>query len=101
VAANLQEARLAHANLQKAKLEDANLQQAFLFHADLRGAYLEAANLREAYLFIAKLDEYTTLPDEATWTPDTDMARFTDPDYPDFWLSDDEWSPAYLGKDDN
>ena len=28
--------------------------------------------------------EYTALPDGTSWTPDTDMARFTDPEHLDF-----------------
>jgi len=38
-----------------------------------------------AHLERAKLAEHTTLPDGTRWKPDTDLARFTDPDHPDFW----------------
>jgi len=90
--ANLQEARLIGGNLQGAFLDGTNLQGATLFQADLQGASLEFANLREANLQWANLNENTTLPDGTKWTPDTDMARFTDPDHPDFWQPDAEVS---------
>jgi len=86
--ANLQEARLIGVNLQGAFLDGTNLQGANLFQADLQGASLEFANLREANLQWANLNENTTLPDGTKWTPDTNMARFTDPDHPDFWRPD-------------
>jgi hypothetical protein len=91
--ANLQEARLHRANLQEARLADANLQEAALWSAKLQGANLAGASLREAQLWGAELDENATLPDGTKWTPDTDvvesMARFTDPDRPDFWQPPD------------
>ncbi len=85
VMANLQRAMLAHANLQGAYLWEASLQGAYLGMANLQGAHLTGANLQGAYL-----DQYTILPDGTRWTPDTDMARFTDPDHPDFWRPDAE-----------
>jgi uncharacterized protein YjbI with pentapeptide repeats len=110
---NLQEAYLAEAKLQKAFLVQADLQQAclpktnlqgvLLAWANLKGAYLEkadlqgailvgadlqGANLREANLERTEFNKGTTLPDGTKWTPDTDMARFTDPNYPDFWRPD-------------
>jgi uncharacterized protein YjbI with pentapeptide repeats len=103
IMANLQGANLFRANLQRANLSGANLQEAFLSWADLQGASLEDTKLQEADLTMAnlqganlaganlqnaKFDEYTTLPDGTNWTPDTDMARFTDPDHPDFWRPD-------------
>jgi hypothetical protein len=39
----------------------------------------------------------TTLPDGTKWTLDADVARFNDPDHPEFWRSDDPSSPAYRG----
>jgi hypothetical protein len=111
--ANLQEAYLAEAKLQKAFLVQADLQQAclpktnlqgvLLAWANLKGAYLEEAdlqgailvgadlqkaNLREANLQRTEFNKGTTLPDGTKWTPDTDMARFTDPEHPDFWRPD-------------
>jgi uncharacterized protein YjbI with pentapeptide repeats len=71
---------LQGATLQRARLLRTNLQQANLFDANLQRAILIAVNLQEAYM-----DEDTTLPDGTKWTPDTDMARFTDPGHPDFW----------------
>lgn len=81
--ANLQEANLFDANLQRAVLFEANAQEAALGGANLQWAILIAVNLQEAYL-----DEDTILPDGTKWTPDTDMARFTDPKHPDFWRPD-------------
>jgi hypothetical protein len=91
--ANLQGVDLKGANLQGADLRLGKLQDAILADADLRGADLCWANLQGASLYQANLqgagfDEHTTLPDGTAWTPDTDMARFTDPDHPDFWQPD-------------
>ena len=36
-----------------------------------------------------------TLTGANTWTPDADMARFTDPEHPHHWPSDDPSSSAY------
>jgi uncharacterized protein YjbI with pentapeptide repeats len=86
IGASLQGARLVRANLQEARLVRANLQGANLWSADLRGADLRGADLIWASLLSAKLDGNTALPDGTTWTPDTDLARFTDVGHPDFWL---------------
>jgi len=86
--ANLQEADLFEANLQGVNLWVTNLQEANLDTADLQGASLQKANLQGANLEGASFDENTRLPDGTKWTPDTDMARFTDPDHPDFWQPD-------------
>jgi len=109
--ADLQEARLMRANLQRAHLRGANVQGANLVEANLQGAYLrgtrlhgailEGANLQEASLEKAALDETTILPDGTPWTPATDMARFTDPDYAragGFWRSGESCSPDHRGK---
>lgn len=100
--ANLEEAILMRAKLEGASLENANLQNAYLRGAHLRQAYLWKANLkgaelREADLSEAKFDHTTILPDNTCWTPDTDMARFTDPRHSSFWRSDDPMSRAYTG----
>lgn len=89
---NLEWARLDGANLEGADLSEAHLFQAYLPGANLNRADLRKANLFRAYLRGANLEgtkfnENTTLPNGATWTPDTDMVRFTDPEHPDFWLS--------------
>lgn len=92
--ARLQEANLAGANMKGANLHTAKLQEAFLNSTDLQGASLWNANFQGAYLGNAqlenaRLDGTTTLPDGTKWTPDTDMARFTDPGHPEFWQP--EW----------
>jgi hypothetical protein len=101
--ANLKEVDLEDANLQGANLLGANLQGAFLRGGNLQGAHLGGANLQGVKLFNANLqgadlfnanlqgadfDENTTLPDGTNWTPNTDIARFTDPKHPDFWRPD-------------
>ncbi len=99
--ANLQGADLQGVNLEEAVLFGANLEGAILKEANLQGAYLREANLRGAYLEGATFSEKTILPDDTRWTPDTNMARFTDPEHPDFWRSDNPLSPAYGGDDDD
>jgi hypothetical protein len=99
--ANLEGAILRGANLLWADLQFANLQE-----ADLRGVNLERANLSEANLEGVILSgnefsETTTLPDGSKWKPDIDMSRFTNPEHPDFWRSDDPRSPAYRGNGDS
>lgn len=91
----LHEARLAGADLMQvnlidARLSHANLQGARLNHADLTGAHLEGARLQDADLSGAVLtraifDPHTTLPDSSKWSAAVDLARFTDPQHPDFW----------------
>jgi len=95
--ANLQDTWLNDANLQGANLSGANLQNAWLSvcicgeppanlqAANLSGANLSGANLEGTTLTDALLDENTILPDGTNWTPDTDIARFTDPMHPEFW----------------
>ena len=88
-------ADLRKASLQNAYLACANLRRANLRHANLQATHLESANLQEASLRHAKLDEETILPDGTRWTPETKLARFTDPDHPDFWQSSDGgWSAS-------
>ena len=71
------------ADLSQAHLREADLCRAYLCRAKPSGANLCGARLRGA-----KLDG-ATLPDGSEWTPETDMARFTDLTHPDFWCSDD------------
>ena len=68
--------------------------------ADLASADLFGADLMYANLTGADFAEDTRLPDGTHWTPDTDITRFTDPDHPRFWRSDDPESPAYGGGDE-
>ena len=114
--ANLEGANLLGANLEGADLVGANLAGTNLSRSILRGAWLNKANLegadlnwadlawatlQEANLRDAVFNRHTTLPDRTKWRLDTDLARFTDPDHPDFWRSDCPNSPAYRGKDDD
>jgi hypothetical protein len=73
-------ANLAGANLSGADLRGVNVREVNLAGADLSAAKLEGANLTDA-LF----DETTILPDGSNWSPQTDMARFTDPGHPEFF----------------
>jgi hypothetical protein len=118
VGANLQEANLTHANLEEAnllgaRLQKANLRSATLEGADLKGANLEGANLNRAILEGADLskasleganlegarfDLLTMLPDGSAWLPSADLARFTDPDHPQFWNRGDMETPTTLPK---
>lgn len=98
--ANLQGAPLMGAKLQEANLVVANLQGANLMLAKLHGAILLKANLQGAILQETELDAKTILPDGTHYAPEqgtAQLARFTDPNHPDFWRSDDPFSPAYRG----
>lgn len=98
--ADLRRAQLWDANLSAAALHGSDLRGAALGRADLRGTDLRGVNLAGANLKGATLDENTTLPDSPparrrsrgghtrTWTPTTDMTRYTDPNHPDFWQPD-------------
>jgi len=97
--ANLQGAILEIGKLQGADLTLADLEGANLFAAKLQGASLRGATLLNADLQHATFDENTRLPDATNWTPDTDMARFTDPQHPAFWRSDEPGSPACQPKE--
>ncbi|MCI0708902.1 MAG: pentapeptide repeat-containing protein [Chloroflexi bacterium] len=83
--ANLQGANLGRANLQDAKLWQANLQDAGLVSANQKGAELDEANLQGVHFGRPEFDETTTLPDRTIWSPDIDMKKFTDVNYPEFW----------------
>jgi uncharacterized protein YjbI with pentapeptide repeats len=93
--ANMRLASLWHANLQETRLWQTNLQGASLEWANLRGANLREANLIEASFSEAIFDETTVLPDRTAWTPNVNLARFTNPEHPKFWRSDNPESPAY------
>jgi len=97
--ANLEDTLLADVDLREANLEQSlirgvDLKRADLQNANLRGATIENVQFQGANLLGINLDDVkwisdgqteTTLPDGTKWTPDTDMARFTDPNHPDFW----------------
>src|SRR5690349_5497142 len=82
-------------------LENANLKYAQLQDVSLEGANLRGANLYKGFPEGARFVPATgaanppILPDGTSWTPNTDMRRFTDPAHPIFWRSDDPNSPAY------
>lgn len=96
--ANLRDAILVAVKLQRANLSQADLQNADLAEANLRGANLTEANLQGVRWSDIRADEKTILPDGTHWTPLTDIHRFTDPDHPNFWRSDNPASPAYNAK---
>ncbi len=95
--ANLKRVTLWRTNLKGANLTSANLQEALLWHTYLQGAMMRYINLQGADLTNAQFDETTILPDGKAWTPETDLTRFTDPNHPNFWRSDNPASPAYRG----
>ncbi len=120
--ANLNCAKLCFANLNKAdfrfaSLKSADLMSAILIEADLCHADLEEANLESAaivedftkiyveYLFTpgeildgsrAKEDyRQLILPDKTLATRQTNMLRFTNGDFRNFWRSEDPNNPAH------
>ena len=96
--ANLTSAVLRGTRLRSAVLVFANLTSAILVEANLTSAILVEADFTKATFLNTRFDEKTVLPDRTHWTPDTDMRRFTDPNHPQFWRSDEPWSPAYKGR---
>jgi uncharacterized protein YjbI with pentapeptide repeats len=84
---NLWQARLHGANLRQANLQGASMNGARLPGADLRGANLQDADLTDANLTNAQFDNATILPDGTRWTPEFDLARFTDSDHPHYFGS--------------
>jgi hypothetical protein len=105
VYAVLKMAQFRGASLKGAQFRGADLQGADFTKADLQGANFTEANLQEANFIDANLQEadfrlaahngLSLLPDGSSWTPDTDITRFTDPNHPNFWRSADPESPAY------
>lgn len=100
LAANLQGADLSSSELPYTDFWGANLYATNLSSANLQASSLRHANLQHANLKDTIFDKNTLLPDESHWTPETDLTRFTDPNHPNFWRSDEEWSPAYRGEDE-
>lgn len=97
--ANMREVNLSHAELKNVDLSHSILWYAILAdavliessnlgNADLRNSDLSNANLTDT-LFT----EDTILPDGTNWTPETDMARFTNPEHSEFWNSYIEGDP--------
>jgi uncharacterized protein YjbI with pentapeptide repeats len=95
---NLEKANLSFATLQETSMNCANLRNADFTQANLKGLWLNDADLLGAKFNHTQFDINVTLPDGNKCTPETDMRRFTDPTYPEFWRSDDPSSPAYRGK---
>jgi len=93
--ADCTQTRLSAAHLQNSDMKYANLKNAQLLHANIEGADMRDANLEGANLWRIICNNYTVLPDNSYWTPDTDLSRFTDPNHPQFWRSTDPASPAY------
>lgn len=100
--ANFYKARLIGANIYQADLRNANLAFANLTQADLIAADLRGANLQGATIEQVKWHHFkhngAILPDGSEWTAETDLERFTNPDHPQFWRSEDPASPAYPGR---
>ena len=88
--ANLDGAILASTNLQDANLTAVNLRNARLIDTNLSGTDLTLANLEGALIVGATFSNTTRLPDweessPSVWLPDSDLARFTNSNHPDFW----------------
>jgi hypothetical protein len=94
---NLRLTYFLKAELQGAKLISVNLYEADLTEAYLEGACLLGANLQGARLDGVFFDEKTILPDRTKWTPDVDLARFTDPNHPQFWRPEEGDYHGVLG----
>lgn len=103
--ATLIETKCGRVNLTGANLRDADIRGTGFYlgtlrNADMTGANLKAANLVDIDLQGAILAEVicnweTILPDKNAWEEGTDLTRFTDPQHPDFWRSDNKKSPAF------
>jgi hypothetical protein len=76
-------------------LENTILTANVLAGADLSHANLKGVTFREGNMISGK----TIMPDGTNWSSNMDMRRFTDPEHPNFWRSDDKTSPAYDGDD--
>jgi uncharacterized protein YjbI with pentapeptide repeats len=84
--ASFRNADLRGASLYMTQAQSADFQGANLAGANLKGAYLGSANLEGANLEGVRMNALTLLPDNQYWSPDVDLAMFTDPDHPDFWM---------------
>ena len=98
--ANLADADLSNANLKDADLSRADLANAIVRYADLTNVNLTGANLTNAILGETHFNEGVLLPDakllrdengnffhlpESFWTPETNMRRYTDSEYSNYW----------------
>ena len=95
--AELEEVSLCNANLKNANLHWAEFRCVDLTNADLSHANLSGASLLWSDLSGATFSEQTIMPDDSNWKPSTDILKFSNPNHPDLWLSDDRMSPAYRG----
>jgi hypothetical protein len=95
---NLEGADMRGVLLVGADIRLANLQDVDLSYANLLGSYLSDANLLGVSLAGAIFNEATILPDGSLWSRTTDLTRFTDPNHPNFWRSDNPKSPAYRAR---
>ncbi len=105
--ADLHGADLERARLSKSSFRDTNLARANLKRVSFRGVFMVNANLTGANLSGASFDNATILPDaefvgfsegrqalyDKYWTSDTDMTRYTDPNYIHFWQP--KWVKMY------
>lgn len=111
----LESSFLLSADLSYASLQRTNLRNSYSWNVNFRGANLRDADLAEAHFWgmdpkekkfidgkfnlkglqVAQFNTETILPDGTYWRSQTDMSRFTDPNHPNFWRSDDPYSPAY------
>jgi uncharacterized protein YjbI with pentapeptide repeats len=100
---NLTSCGLGGANLKGANFIKANLKHTTFANSDLRSSVfshvtLGMTNFKGSNLTYAKFDSvswrsrtydgetrYTILPDGTKWNESTDIARFTDPDHPQYW----------------
>ncbi|MEL6150857.1 MAG: pentapeptide repeat-containing protein [Chloroflexota bacterium] len=96
--ANMENADMSGVDLSGAVLTGANLSGTDLVAADLRGALLSEVDLAYAKLEQAKFNEQTQLPDKSYWSHGADLDRFTNPQHPQFWRSEMQESPAYVGR---
>jgi uncharacterized protein YjbI with pentapeptide repeats len=87
-AADLRRVYLAVSDLVGATLNRVRFDGANFWQTRLYGADLSSASLAGASFYDARFDSETRLPDGSPWTPDADLARFTDPNHPDFWSPD-------------
>lgn len=110
-AASAQNVDFSYTTLEAADFEGANLHgarmlSAMLRNVNFRAAQLGSVNFTNADLMNANFegahfDENTLLPDASTWTPQTDLRRFTDSTHAEFWRSTSKLSPAYHQKEDD
>ena len=90
--ADLTLADLRYAKLNATDLTNADMSGVDLRHADLTETILSGANLQGAKLNPDDFSSTTKLPDDSSYTPATDLRRFTDPTYKKFWLNPDQQS---------